>query len=101
MKYTVIYVDDTKIAFTEKVKKLFEDCKTVKTFNAEDEYFNCVTAFVSKGEDLNTEYKCLEEDFLRVKLYDIPEDIPLREWITANFEKSRMRENYSKLTWNE
>lgn len=99
MKYTVIYIDDSKVTFTDEVKKLFEDCRVVKTFNAEDSEMNSVIAFVNPGEDLNTKYKHLEEDFLRVKLYDIPDNISLRDWVKANFEKSRMREHYSNLTW--
>ena len=101
MKYTVIYIDDSKVEFTEGVRKLFEDCKAVKTFNAEDSEMNSVVAFVNPGEDLNTKYKCLEEDFLRVKLCDIPDNISLLDWVKQNFEKSRMREHYSKLTWND
>lgn len=101
MEYTVIYIDDSKVDFTEDIRKLFEDCKAVKTFNAEDSDMNSLTSFVNPGRDLNDKYKKLEGDYLRVKLYEIPEGTNLYDFIVDNFDKSRMRERYGDLTWSE
>lgn len=100
MEYTVIYIDDSKVDFTEDIRKLFEDCKAVKTFNAEDSDMNSLTAFVNRGHDLNDKYKKLESDYLRVKLYEIPRGTNLLDFVTDNFENSRMREHYGRLNWN-
>lgn len=101
MTYTVIYVDDSKIDFTEEIKKLFEDCKAIKTFNAEDKDMNSLIAFVNEGDFLNNKYKKLENDFLRVKMYEIPGETNLLDFVSDSFEQSRMREHYGTLSWSE
>ena len=72
MKYTVVLFDPLRIEYTEQVRKAFDELRSPEpvTVTAVNDLLESGSIMYSTNPEVGERYKNLEQDFLRIKVYD-------------------------------
>lgn len=98
MEYTVVLFDPLRINYTEEVRKAFNELRSPepKTVVATNELLESGSVMYSPNAEVGKKYKSLEQDFLRFKVYEIPDGVNVKSTAGAYWEKSSISKRYQK-----
>lgn len=98
MKYTVVLFDPLRIEYTEQVRKAFDELRSPEpvTVTAVNDLLENGSIMYSTNPEVGERYKNLEQDFLRIKVYDIPEGTNVKSTASAYWDKSSISKRYQK-----
>ena len=98
MKYTVVLFDPLRIEYTEQVRKVFDELRSPEpvTVTAVNDLLESGSIMYSTNPEVGERYKNLEQDFLRIKVYDIPEGTNGKSTASAYWDKSSISKRSQK-----